>query len=139
MSLIEAHAELCSLRSGASPYSLKGSFGEWLPSTPAGGASTAADLRRLRRAPGRGSLCLCMQCEASGLVVRVFECVFVRSFVCLFVCLVVCVFVSLFVSVVGWLFVCMCACLFFAPLQQNYGPESHFVGPFCVFLHFGGP
>ena len=56
--------------------------------TPAGGASTAADLRRLRRAPGRGSLCLCLQFEA---LVRV----------C--VCSIVCFFVSLFVVLVGWL------------------------------------
>ena len=83
------------------------------PNTPAGGAKrTAADLRRLRRAPGRGSLCLCLQCEASGLFVRVFVCVFVCSFVCLCVCLVVCFFVSLFVSLVGWLAVCVYVNLF---------------------------
>ena len=55
-----------------------------------GAERTAADLRRLRRAPGRGSLCLCLQFEA---LVRV----------C--VCSIVCFFVSLFLSLVGWLFV----------------------------------
>ena len=65
-------------------------FDKRSPNTPAMGASTAADLRRLRRAPGRGSLCLCLQFEA---LVRVC----VRS--------IVCSFVSLFVSLVGWLFV----------------------------------
>ena len=40
-------------------------FDERVPDTPASGAEgTAADLRRLRRAPGRGSLCLCLQFEA---------------------------------------------------------------------------
>ena len=81
------------------------------PNTPAMGAErTAADLRRLRRAPGRGSLCLCLQCEASGVFVRVFVCVFVRLFVCVFVWL----FVSLclFVSLVAWLAVCVYVCLF---------------------------
>ena len=40
-------------------------FDERGPNTPARGAEgTAADLRRLRRAPGRGSLCLRLQFEA---------------------------------------------------------------------------
>ena len=90
---------------------------------PATSDRGAADLRRLRRAPGRGSLCLCLQFAASGLFVRVFVCVFVCSFVCLCVCLVVCLYVSLFVSLVGWLFVSMCACLFFVTLQHNFGLE----------------
>ena len=53
-------------------------------------------------------------------------------FVC--VCLIVCSFVSLFVSLVGWLFVSMCACLFFATLQHNFVPQSHFGVPFYVFV-----
>ena len=57
------------------------------PNTLAEGASTAADLRRLRRAPGRGSLSLCLQFEA-----------LVRVCVCLFDCLLLCL--------VGWLAVC---------------------------------
>jgi len=61
------------------------------PNTPTMGAErTAADLRRLRRAPGRGSLSLCLQFEA---------------LVCVCVCSIACFFVSLFLSLVGWLFV----------------------------------
>ena len=51
------------------------------------------DLRRLRRAPGRGGLCLCLQFEA---LVRV----------CLFDCLFLCVSLSFFGWLVGWLAVC---------------------------------
>ena len=90
-------------------------FRRRVPNTVTGGAErTAADLRRLRRAPGRGSLCLCLQFEASGLVVRVFVCVcvFVCSFVCVFVWLCVDACLSLFPWLVGWLFVAICACVF---------------------------
>ena len=85
-------------------------------------------------------VCVCV-CSAKLVVFLlgcVFVCLFVRLFVCLCVCLVVCFFVSLFVSLVGWLFVSMCACLFFATLHHNFGPEWHFVGPFCVFFALWG-
>ena len=76
------------------------------PNTPAMGAErTAADLRRLRRAPGRGSLCLCLQFET-----------LVRVCVCSFVCF----FVFLFVSLVGWLFVAIWFFFFVWPLGAPF-------------------
>ena len=88
-------------------------FSTMRPNTPTMGAErTAADLRRLRRAPGRGSLCLCLEFEA---LVRV----------C--VCSIVCFFVSLFVSLVGWLFVGIWFFFFVWPLGAPSG----------VFLQFG--
>ena len=81
-----------------------------VPNTPARGAEgTAADLRRLRRAPGRGSLCLCSQFEArllwsSGLVVAVFVCVNVYGGVCSFVCL----FADSCLPLFPWLVGCLC-------------------------------
>ena len=71
------------------------------PNTPAGGASTAADRRRLRRPPGRGCWRLCLQFEVSGLVVGVLVCVDVCVCVC---CVLVCVCVCSFVCVFVWLF-----------------------------------
>ena len=94
------------------------------PNTLARDASTAADLHGLRRAPGRRSLFLCLQFEASGLVVKVFVCMRVCVYVCvcvrvcslvrLFVCSFV-RFVFFFVSLVGWLVDwwvgCLCQCV----------------------------
>jgi hypothetical protein len=83
------------------------------PNTPTMGAErTAADLRRLRRAPGRGSLCLCLQFEA---LVRV----------C--VCSIVCFFVSLFVSLVG--------CLWVYGFSSLFGPLGHLL--VCFFCNLG--
>jgi hypothetical protein len=93
----------------ASTYSLLGSCLDPRP-----------DLRRLRRAPGRGSLglnfeaCVCMcvsvwfvclcACVLVGLCVCVFACLCVC--VCVLVCLCVCVFMWLCVCV--WVYVCVC-------------------------------
>ena len=74
----------------------------------AGGANTPVDLRRLRRAPGRGILCLCLQFEG------VLVCVCVDS------CL------SLFLWLAGWLFVsCVNVCLaVFVAVFSSMGKAS---------------
>ena len=66
-------------------------------------------LRRLRRADGRRSLCLCLQFEARGMVVRVFLfCLCGVSFVCVFVWVLFDSWLSLFLRLV----VCVHVCLF---------------------------
>ena len=108
------------------------------------------DLRRLRRAPGRGSLCLCLQFEASGLVVRVvvllLGCLCVYVCVCVCVCSFVCVFVWLFVdscvSLFPWLVGCLCQCVlvfFLAPCGTILCLTNTFGDRVVLFLHLGGP
>ena len=83
------------------------------------GASTAADLRRLRQAAGRGSVCVCVcnsKLDFSGLVVMVLACVDVHVSVCSFVWL----FCSLFPWLVGWLVLFVSACVFFGNLRYMF-------------------
>ena len=90
-----------------------------------------ADLRRLRRAPCRGSLCLCLKFEDIGFVVRVFVCLFG-----LFGCLLIRVSLCFLGSLVGWLVVSMCFCLFFGTLRHNLAPRLHLGKRFFAFLVF---
>ena len=85
------------------------------PNTPAMGAErTAADLRRLRRAPGRGSLSLCLLFEA-------------------LVC--VCVFVRSLVSLCPSLFLWLVACLEVYGFSSLFGPLGHLMA--CFFCKLG--
>ena len=114
------------------------------PNTPAGGPSTAADLRRLRRAPAAGSLCLRLQFEAGSIVVEFLcmcvcmcVCVFVRLFVCLFGCLLICVYLCF----LGWLVVCVyvCLCVFWRLGQHVDAVFTLFVTALCFSRALGGP
>ena len=90
-------------------------FSTRVPNTPTKGAErTAADLRRLRRAPGRGSLCWCLQFEA---LVRV------------------CVFVLLLVSLCPSFFLWLVGCLWVYGFSFLFGPLGHLL--VCFFLQFG--
>ena len=104
---------------------------------------TAADLRRLRRAPGSGSLYLCLQFEAR----------FLRSCcqaVCLCKCVCGCLFYCLLIRAslcfVGWLVdwvygLCVFVC--FSAFAAHFRVSLSVLGTFLVlFLHstdFGTP
>merc|ERR1711966_431988 len=87
-------------------------------------SSPQPNLRRLRRAPGRGSLglnfeaCVCMRvavwsvCLCACVLVVLCVCVFVCLPVCVFVCLCACVLVCLCVYVVMCVCGGLCLCVF---------------------------
>ena len=76
-------------------------------------SSPRPDLRRLRRAPGRGTLGLkveaCVRVYVCGCVFWVFVCLWFCVLVCLRVCVFVCVCVL--VCLCACVFVCLCGCV----------------------------
>ena len=102
---------------------------------------TAADLRRLRRAPGRGSLCLCLLFEArllwSSGVVAVFVCVNGYGGVCTFACLFADSCLPLFLWLVVGVYVCLCVFKHFAAhFHVLFALWEAF---FCFSCTLGGP
>ena len=70
ISLIEVHSESSlSYRARSAPVALPTAYRVF-------SENPRPDLRRLRRAPGRGSLSLCLQFEALDVCVCLFDCLF---------------------------------------------------------------
>ena len=86
---------------------------------------------------------MCLQFEASGLVVRVFVCVcvcvFVRLFVCLFGCVLIRVSLCFLGWLVGWLLVSICACVFLALFGTFLALLTLLGTVLCFSCTWGGP